>query len=199
MQHHSEICGQGSPTNHIKSLKGRRPIPDHLPALLVLIYSLLKMISGSTIPDPDPELMNTQNLNFAKPKLFFKNIGCYAATSVYVHVCIPFNFTTVFNTKDAIAQVYNKLLDQHEEPFKSVTKSVTDVSLATIKSSLEDILDIIKVLPQKSEISTPGRPKCFIAIGISIIAIAMSAFNTVRITQLNEEINTLKEKTNLIL
>ncbi len=45
----------------------------------------------------------------------------------------------------------------------------------------------------------PGRPKRLIAIGISIAAMAMSTFNMVRITQLNEEINTLKEMTNLIL
>ncbi len=45
----------------------------------------------------------------------------------------------------------------------------------------------------------PGWPKRFIAIRISIAAMAMSTFNTVRITQLNDEINTLKEKTDLIL
>jgi hypothetical protein len=55
---------------------------------------------------------------------------------------------TVFNTKQAIAEVYSKLLDQHEEPFKSITKSVTDVSLAIIEGSLEDFRDIIKALPQ---------------------------------------------------
>jgi hypothetical protein len=84
-------------------------------------------------------------------------------------------------------------------PFKSITKSVTNISLLIIEGSLEDFLDIIKVLPQKAEISMPGRPKCFIAIGISIAAMAMSTFNTVRITQLINEMNTLKEKTNLIL
>jgi hypothetical protein len=102
---------------------------------------------------------------------------------MYIHVRFPFNFTTIFNTKNLIVEVYNKLLDQHEEPFKAITKSVTDVSLATIESSLEDFCDIIKALPQKSEISTPKRSKWFIAIGISIMAIAMSTFNTIRITQ----------------
>jgi hypothetical protein len=63
---------------------------------------------------------------------------------------------TVLNTKQAIAKVYSKLLDQHEEPFKSITKSVTDVSLAIIEGSLEDFRDIIKALPQKLEISMPG-------------------------------------------
>ncbi len=157
------------------------------------------MTSGTTVPDPDPELINTQNFDFAKPKLFFKNIGKYAATSKYIHVRIPFNFTTVFNTKQAIAGVYDQLLAQHNELFKSITKSVTDVSLSIIEGSLEEFCDIIKALPQKTEISMPGRPKCFIAIGISIAAMAMSTFNTVRITQLNEEISTIKEKTDLIL
>jgi hypothetical protein len=55
------------------------------------------------------------------------------------------------------------------------------------------------VLPHKTEISTAGRPKRFIAIGISIAAMAMSTFNTVQITQLKEEMSTLKEKTDLIL
>jgi hypothetical protein len=98
--------------------------------------------------------MNAQNFNFAKPKLFFKNIGSYAATSTYIHV--PFNFTMLFNTKQAIAKVYSKLLDQCEEPFKSITISIMDVSLAIIEGSLEDFRDIIKALPQKSKISMPG-------------------------------------------
>jgi len=108
------------------------------------------------------------------PNPFFKNIGKYAATSTYIHVRIPFNFTMVFNTKQAIARVYEQLLDKHEEPFRSITKSVTDVSLAIIEGSLEDFRDIIKVLPHKTEISMPGRPKQLIAIGISITARAMS-------------------------
>ncbi len=107
------------------------------------------MSSGLAVPDPDPELMNAQNFNFAKPKLVFKNISRYMATSTYIHVRIPFNFTTVFNTKEANTKVYDKLLEQHEEPFKSITKLVTDVSLSIIEGSLEDFCDIIKVLPQK--------------------------------------------------
>jgi hypothetical protein len=70
------------------------------------------MTTGSTVLDP--ELMNAQNFDFAKPKLFFKNIGRYVATSTYIHVRIPFNFTTIFNTKQAIAQVYEQVWNQHE-------------------------------------------------------------------------------------
>jgi hypothetical protein len=103
---HSEDCWQGCPTNCGQSAKTRRRIPSHLLSFLIILYGLLKMTSGTTLPDPDPELINAQNFDFAKPKLFFKNIGKYAATSTYIHVRIPFNFTTVFNTKNAIAGVY---------------------------------------------------------------------------------------------
>ncbi len=132
MSLHSEDCWQGCPANRGQGAKTRRRIPRHFPSLVVLIYSFLKITSGTTVPDPDPELINAQNFDFAKPKLFFKNIGKYAATSTYIHVRIPFNFTTVFNTKQAIAGVYDQLLAQHDEPFKSITKSVTDVSLSII-------------------------------------------------------------------
>jgi hypothetical protein len=156
---HLEDCWEGCPTNRGKSPKTSRRIPSHFPSLLIILYGLLKMTSGMTVLDPDPELINAQNFDFAKPKSFFKNICKYAATSTYIHVRIPFNFTTVFNTKKAIAGVYDQLLAQHDEPFKSITKSVTDVSLSIIEGSLEDFCDFIKALPQKMEISTPHRPK----------------------------------------
>jgi len=111
-----------------------------------------------------------QSLSLAKPKLFFKHISCYAATSKYIHVQMAFNFTIVFNTQEHIAQVYSQLEDKHEGPFIAITKSLTEVSLMTIKSSLEDFHDIIKALPQMMEISMPGRPKRFIALGILIVA-----------------------------
>ena len=58
----------------------------------------LKMTEGQQVPDLDPELIITQCFDFTEPKLIFKNIGCYSATPTYIHVCILFNFTTVFNT-----------------------------------------------------------------------------------------------------
>ena len=77
------------------------------------------------------------------------------------------------------------LLDKHVEPFKTIAKTTTDVSLLTISASIEDFQDVIKTLPQTTEINLPGRPKKFVAIGLAIPAMAMSSFNAYRITQLN--------------
>jgi hypothetical protein len=43
------------------------------------------MSHSQTVLDPNPELINMRSLNFAKPKLFFKNIGHYTATYLYIH------------------------------------------------------------------------------------------------------------------
>jgi hypothetical protein len=91
------------------------------------------------------------------------------------------------------------LLDKHEEPFKTIAKTTTDVSLITISASIEDFQDVIKALPQTTEIDMPGRPKRFVAIGIAIAAMALSSFNAYRITELNNEISALKSKTDLLV
>jgi len=41
---------------------------------------------------------------------------------LHTFMCIYLSTSPVFNTKNAIAEVLDKLLDQHEEPFKSITK-----------------------------------------------------------------------------
>ncbi len=109
-----------------------------------------------------------QRPSTSQPKLFFKNIGCYAATSTYIHFRIPFNLTQILDTKNMIKQHYNKLLDKHKEPFKTIAKSTTNVSVHTISASVEDFQDVIKALPQSTEIAIPGLPKRFVAIGLAI-------------------------------
>jgi hypothetical protein len=78
------------------------------------------------------------------------------ATSTYIHVRIPFNFSQILDTKSTIEQHYQVLLNEHEEPFKTIAKTKTDVSLITISASIEDFQDVIKALPQTTEIDILG-------------------------------------------
>jgi hypothetical protein len=57
-------------------------VPANFKKFLLILYCLLKMIQGQTVP----ELINMSSLDFAKPKIYFLNIRCYAATSTYIHV-----------------------------------------------------------------------------------------------------------------
>ncbi len=145
-----KICGQGQ-----KNVLGRT-FPANFPKFVLIIYGLLKMSQGQQLPDLDPELINTKSLDFAKPKLFFKNIGRNADTSTYIHLSIPFNFSQILDTRSTIEQHYQVLLDKHEDPFKTIAKTTTDVSLITISASIEDFQDVIKALPQTTEIDLPG-------------------------------------------
>jgi hypothetical protein len=53
----------------------------NLKIILILPNSFLKMTEGLPVLNQNPELMNIKNLDFAKPKLFFKTIDRYAANS----------------------------------------------------------------------------------------------------------------------
>jgi hypothetical protein len=175
-----------------------RTFPANFPKFFLIIYGLLKISQGQQLPDPDPELINAKSLDFAKPKLFFKNIGRKAATSTYIHVRISFNISQILDTRSTIEQQYT-VLDKHEEPFKTIAKTTTDVSLITISASIEDFQDVINALPQMTEIDMPGWPKRFVALGIAIAAMALSSFNAYRITELNNKISALKSKTDLLV
>jgi hypothetical protein len=89
----------------------------------------------------------------SRDEAIFKNNARYAATSTYIH--IHPSTSKLCSTPNKPSQKFYS----NEEPFKSITKSVTDVSLAIIAGSQEDFHDIIKALPQKSEISMLGRLK----------------------------------------
>ncbi len=114
------------------------------------------MNSASSVLDLDPEPINMRSLDFAKPKLFFHPISHYTATSTMLHVRIRFNFTQVFKTKENIANTYKQVQDKHKEPLRAIIKSLTNTSLDTIETSLEDFREIIKALPQTVEISMLG-------------------------------------------
>ena len=96
-----KIRGQGK-----KNVSGRT-FPANLPKFILIIYGLLKMSQGQQLPDPDPELINPKSLDFATPKLFFKNIGRYAATLTYIHIRIPSNFSQILDTRSTIEQHYS--------------------------------------------------------------------------------------------
>jgi len=150
------------------------------------------MSQGQQLPDPDPELINTKSLNFTKPKLFFKNIGRYAATSTYIHVRILFNFSQILDTKSTIEQHYEVLLNK---PFQDYSKN----NHQRKPSHDFGFQDVIKALPQTTEINLPGRPQRFVALGIAIAAAALSSYNAIRITELNNEISALKSKMDLLV
>jgi hypothetical protein len=93
------------------------------------------------------------NQNFFSKTLEGTQPHLHTFTSGYLST---FNF---LDTKNTIEQNYALLLDKHKDPFKTIAKTTTDVSLLTISASIKDFQDVIKALLQTNEISSPGRPK----------------------------------------
>jgi hypothetical protein len=59
--------------------------------------------------------------------------------------------------KQDIAGTYEQLLSKHEDPFRSITKSTTHVSLMIITAIMEDFKYITKALLQMMEIMVPSQ------------------------------------------
>jgi hypothetical protein len=64
----SQKIGSHSPKNVIGGT-----FPANLMKFIIIVYCLLKMSLSQALPEP--EFINAKSLDFAKPKLFFKNIG----------------------------------------------------------------------------------------------------------------------------
>jgi hypothetical protein len=58
-----------------------------------------------------------------------------------------FHSTSPRSWTQGALQHYNTLLDKHEDPFKTIAKTTTNISLITISASIEDFQDVIKALP----------------------------------------------------
>jgi len=152
-----------------------RTVPANLQKLHIILYSLLKMSKGQSLLDP--ELINVKTLDFTKPNSFSKTLDDMQPCQPISTSGSPSTSRRSWTQKNVIKENYALLLDKHEEPFKCIAKTTTDVSLMTIKAPIEDFKDIIKALPQTTKVTSPGRPKRFIEISISISAMAMSSFN----------------------
>jgi hypothetical protein len=114
---------------------------------IVILYCLLKISRGQLLLDPDPELINPKSLDFPKPKLFFKNIGMICS-----YLNIHPSPDPIQLLPDSGHKKHNRTI-LHKEPFKTIAKTTTDVSLVTISASIEDFKDLI---PQMPKIETPG-------------------------------------------
>ncbi len=108
----------------------------------IFINFFVIMMLCTAIPDLDLELMIAKSLDFVKPKLFLNPSAAIRPICTYFmsesHLILK-----VFNISQVIEDTYKTLEDKHEEPFKSILKSLTAFSLNMIKSNTEDFQDLI--------------------------------------------------------
>ena len=161
MSLHSQNCWEGCPTNRRQGSKSGRRISGHLPTLIFIIYGLLKMSSGSTVPDPDPKTHQRTKLQIS-PNYSPKEICSYIDLHPRQN---PFQLHNGRQHKVSHRQSVRLTPGQTRRTIQIKCQIRHDFSLAITERSRKDFRDINKALPHNTEISTPGRPKQFIAIG----------------------------------
>jgi len=105
MPHHIEVCQQGHRKNGGENFgRVKKKVTEEVKFPLVLQNSSSSSMASTKWPRGKVFRIRTWNWSMSRVsnlqnQLFFKNICHYAANSMYIHARIPFNFTTVFNTK----------------------------------------------------------------------------------------------------
>jgi hypothetical protein len=106
------------------------------------------MNGALAVPDPEPRLLKANAATPAKLQLLFRPSGKYAASTHFIHVRIPFNFSKLLETPANIFQTYHDYIDKWPEPFRTQVAEVAEISRSCLKDKLNDFSHMLAALPE---------------------------------------------------
>ena len=71
----------------------------------------LKMNTAYAVPDPEPKLLDSNFVEPSKLQLLFRPSGKYAASTHYIHVRVPFNFSRLTLMPSVIFDRYHRYIE----------------------------------------------------------------------------------------
>jgi hypothetical protein len=77
---------------------------------IILELLALKMNGAHTVPDPKPSLLDSNFVEPSKLQLLFHPSGKYAASTHFIHIRVPFNFSQLLQTPDLIFNQYHQYI-----------------------------------------------------------------------------------------
>jgi hypothetical protein len=108
------------------------------------------------------------------------------ASTHFIHIRVPFNFSQLLATPMNIYNQYQKYIKKWPEPFRTQVEEVAEISIADVK--VEDFNDILDALPQYEVITHDKRFLDLVALGMSAAALRLSTFNSAKISTLETQI-----------
>jgi hypothetical protein len=114
----------------------------------ILELLALKMNGALAVPDPEPRLLKANAATPAKLQLLFRPSGKYAASTHFIHVRVPFNFSKLLETPANIFQTYHDYIDKWPEPFRTQVAEVAEISRSCLKDKLNDFSHMLAALPE---------------------------------------------------
>jgi hypothetical protein len=146
------------------------------------------MNGAMAVPDPEPRLLDANAATPAKLQLLFHPSRQYAASTHFIHVRVPFNFSKLLETPANIFQTYHAYIDKWPEPFRTQVEEVADISKSCLTYKLNDFTNILAALPEYEIVSRDKRFLDLISFGMSAAALTLATFNTARISKLETQI-----------
>jgi hypothetical protein len=148
----------------------------------------LKIDEAQAVPDPEPKLLDSNFIEPSKLQLLFRPSRKYAASTHYIHIRVPFNFTKLTLTLADIFDKYHRYIEMWPEPFRTQVEEVAEISRSCLADNMTDFNNMLGALPQYEVIT---RGKCFldlVALGMSAAALTLSTFNSAKVSHLEMQI-----------
>jgi hypothetical protein len=146
------------------------------------------MNRADAVPDSAPTLLDS---NFVEPtnlQLLFRPSGKYAASTHFIHIRVPFNFSQLLATPMNIFNQYHNYIEKWPEQFCTQVEEVAEISCSCIADKVNDFKDILDALPQYKVITRDKRFIDLVALSMSAAALTLSTFNSARISTLETQI-----------
>jgi hypothetical protein len=148
----------------------------------------LKIDGAQAVPDPEPKLLDSNFVEPSKLQLLFRPSGKYAASTHYIHIRVPFNFTKLTLTPAKIFDKYHRYIEMWPEPFRMQVEEVAEISHSCLADKLTDFNNMLDALPQYEVVTRDKRFLDLVALGMSAAALTLSTFNSAKISHLETQI-----------
>jgi hypothetical protein len=156
----------------------------------ILEILALKMNGAVAVPDPEPRLLGAKTVEPAKLQLLFRPSRKYAASTHFIHVRVPFNFSLLLETPAQIFENYQTYINKWPEPFRMQVQEVADISRSCLADKVSDFNNILAALPEYELVTREKRFLDLVSFGMSATALTLATYNTARISKLETQIAT---------
>ncbi len=139
---------------------------------------------AQAVLDLEPKLLNSNFLEPTKLQLLFRPSRKYAASTHFIHIRVPFNFSQLTLTPDLIFDHYHRYIEKWPKPFCTQVEEVAEISRSCLADKLNDFNNILDALPQYEVVTRDKSFLDLVALGMSAAALTLSTFNSARISTL---------------
>ena len=148
----------------------------------------LKIDRADAVPDPEPKLLDSNFVEPSKLQLLFRPSGKYAASTHYIHIRVPFNFSRLTLMPDIIFDRYHRYIEIWPEPHKTQVEQIAELSRSCLADKHNDFNNMLDALPQHEVVTREKRFLDLVSLGMSTAALTLASFNSAKILHLETQI-----------